>query len=115
MSYLMQSGPLVWLVLIVGVLGLVWAVRFALRQHGRDASMAIAASIGAGIVALLSTVAGFQRSVGGLREVAADDRWIYLWGLKESLNSVVIALIMAFLVTILLMIGTYRRSTLDTA
>lgn len=113
MNYLMQSGPLVWLVLVVGVIALIWAVRFAVKQRQRDARMAVAASTGSAIVALLATVAGFQKSVGGLRDIAADDRWIYLWGLKESLNNLVLALVIAFVVTVLLMVGNYRQAPLN--
>lgn len=111
MTYLTHSGPLIWLVLILGVLALVWAVRYALGQRQRDASQAISAAIGSAIVALVATVTGFQNSVGGLREVTADDRWIYLWGLKESLNNMVVTLVFAFLVTVLLMYGFWRRAS----
>lgn len=111
MNYLMQGGPLIWLVLILGAVALVPALKYATAQRERDASMAVGGAVAAAIVALLATVIGFQKSVGGLREVAADDRWIYLWGLKESLNNVVIALMFAFLVAVLLMVGSYRRAS----
>ncbi len=110
MNLLMQAGPLVWLVLVLGVVALVAAIRYAKERNERDSSMAISATIASALVAILATVTGFQKSVGGLRDVAADDRWIYLWGLKESLNNIVVAGIFAFLVTLLLMVGSYRRA-----
>ena len=110
MNYLNQGGPLIWLVLILGLLGLVAAVRYAMNARRRDGSLAIGATVTSTIVALLATVTGFQLSVGGLRQVAADDRWIYLWGLRESLNNVVIALVLGVLVALLLTAGSYRRA-----
>ena len=108
MNYLNQGGPLIWLVLILGILGLLAAVRYAMQQNRRDESLAIGATITSAIVAALATVTGFQLSVGGLKQVAADDRWIYLWGLKESLNNMVVALVFGVLVALLLTVGSYR-------
>ena len=67
MSYLSQSGPLVWLVLAFGIVALVAAARYVTRRSQRDSSLALGATVTCGIVALLATVAGFQKSVGGLR------------------------------------------------
>ncbi len=111
MNYMNQGGPLIWLVLVLGILGLVAAVRYVLQQNRRDQSLAVGASIASATVAALATVTGFQLSVGGLEQVAADDRWIYLWGLKESLNNVVLALVFGVLVALLLTVGSYRRTS----
>ncbi len=86
LEYLDAAGPLIWAVLALG-----------------------AATVSV-IAALLATVLGFQLSVGGLRQVAAEDRWIYLVGLSEGLNNVVIALVLVGLASLLLTIGAYRRA-----
>ncbi len=109
MNYLSQSGPLIWVVVAFGAVGLLFAIRYAIDQRRQLASTAVGATVAAAIVASIATVAGFQRSVAGLREVAADDRWIYLFGLKESLNNLVIALVFGCLVTLLLTAGSYRQ------
>ncbi len=110
MNYLNDAGPLIWLVLILGLLALVAAVRFVTRRQPGQATMALGSTVASVIVALLATVVGFQKSVGGLREVAADDRWIYLFGLQESLNNLVVAGVFAFIVTVLLTIGRSRQT-----
>lgn len=111
MNYLTEAGPLVWLVLLLGVVGLVGAVKFALDQAGKQRSLAIGAAAASTAVAVLATVTGFQRSVGGLRDVAADKRWIYLVGLQEGLNNVVVALVFVVLVSLLLTVGAYRQAS----
>ena len=109
MGYLNEAGPLIWLVLVAGIVALVMAALYAANRQRRQASAALAATAGTVIVALIATVTGFQRAVGPLGQVAAEERWIYLIGLQESLNNVVVALVLAFLVTVLLAIGTWRR------
>ena len=111
MNYLTESGPLVWLVQLLGVVGLVGALQYALTRAGKQRALALGAAAAATAVALLATVTGFQRSVGGLRDVAADNRWIYLIGLQESLNNLVLALIFVVLISLLLTAGAYRRES----
>lgn len=108
MNYLSESGPLVWLVLLLGIVGLVAALRYALQRIGKHRSLAMGAAAACGAVAVLATVTGFQRSISGLRDVAADERWIYLVGLQESLNNVVVALVFVVLISLLLTAGAYR-------
>ncbi len=109
MNYLTEAGPLVWLVLLLGAVGLVYALRYALDRAARQRSLAVGAAAAATIVAILATVIGFQKSVGGLGDVAADKRWIYLVGLQESLNNIVVALVFLLLISLLLTAGAYRR------
>lgn len=110
MNYMNQGGPLIWLVVLLGLVALVAAIRYAMASQRRDGALAIGGSTASAIVALLATVTGFQLSVGGLKQVSADDRWIYLWGLKESLNNLVVALVLGVLVALLLTVGNYRRA-----
>ena len=111
MNYLMESGPLVWVVLLLGVVGLVSALQYAMTQAGKQRALALGAAAASTAVAVLATVTGFQMSVGGLRDLAADKRWIYLIGLQESLNNLVVALIFVVLISLLLTAGAYRRES----
>lgn len=110
MSYLLHSGPFVWLVLLFGLVGLAAAAVFARSYGARPASLALGSVTASVIFALLGTVTGFQKSVAHLGEVAPDKRWIYLIGLQESLGNVVVALAFALLVTLLLTAGAFRRA-----
>jgi hypothetical protein len=110
-NYLTASGPLIWLVILLGVLAVGAAALFARGRKTGHRQLALGATAASVIVALLATIVGFQKSVGGLREVAADDRWIYLWGLSESLNNMVVALVFAMLASVVLMVGSYRDSS----
>lgn len=114
MSFLTAGGPLIWLVLILGAIALVAAGR-AFAQGGRQVPLAIGAAVATLTMALLNTVLGFQKSVSGLGQVAADKRWIYLVELEESLNNMVVALLVALLVSLLLAAGAYRRGGLGAA
>lgn len=108
--YLSEAGPLVWAVLLLGAAGLVAAGRYLQSPGRRQAATALGFTLTALIVAGLATVTGFQRSVGGLGQVAAEKRWIYQVGLSESLNNLVVALVLAVLVGMLLTVGVWRQA-----
>ena len=109
-NYLNEAGPLIWAVIALGVVALAAAIVYGLQRQRRHASLALGASVISIITGLLATVVGFQKSVGGLGQVAAENRWIYLVGLQESLNNLVVALVFAWLVSLLLMFGAWRES-----
>lgn len=115
MGYLTEAGPLVWAVVLLGAVGLVAALRYLQTGQRRLAAAALGAILTALVVAGLATITGFQKSVGGLAQVAAEKRWIYLVGLSESLNNLVVALIFAVLAGLLLTWGAWRRAGLDAA
>lgn len=114
-NYLMQSGPPVWLVLALGIVALIAALRYAMNGQVKQRQLALAGGVATVIVGVLGTVVGLQKSIGGLRQVAAEDRWIYLFGLKESLNNLVIALLFAVIVSLVLMVANYRQASLREA
>ena len=112
-DYLNASGPLVWPILALCLVALFAAVRYALTRGDRLAALARGATGAAIIMAVLNLIIGFQKSVAGLGEAAAEKSWLVLFGLEESLNGVVLALVVAFLVSLILTWGAWQRR--DTA
>lgn len=108
-DYLNAAGPLAWPIVGLCLVALFAAARYALEPSGRQAWLALGATAAAMIAAVLGTVVGFQKSVAGLGQAAAEKSWLVLFGLEESLNSVVLALVAAGLVTVILTVGAWRR------
>ena len=111
MPQLLQSaGPLALPILLVGVFAIVFAVRYAIRPQARTLAQCLGASVLTNLVALLSSVLGYQRSVAVLPQAEASDRWVFLLGISESLNAVVVALAITVVVVAVLTTGSLRRS-----
>lgn len=108
-KFLFAAGPPVWLVLALGVAALAAAVLHLRNRQARSLSLAIGFTVAALAAGTLGTVLGFQRSVAHLAEVAADRRWIYLLGLGESLNNLVVALAATIVVSLILGARNVRR------
>lgn len=107
-TYLAAAGPLVWPVLVLALATVALSAQYL--RSGRLDLVPAALGVGASTVllALLSVVVGFQLSVGGLGGVAADSRWIYLLGVSEALNALVLALAACALSALLLSAGGFR-------
>lgn len=113
MQFLLAAGPPVWPVLVLSVAALVASiVHLRAGRAGRAGYRSLAIGLVAAALAagLLGTVLGFQRSVAPLAEVAAESRWIFLLGLDESLNNLVVALVGALLVSLTLAFGSLQRT-----
>jgi len=107
-AYLAAAGPLVWPVLVLALATVVLSAQYL--RSGRLAFVPAALGVGACTVllALLSVVVGYQLSVGALVGVEPDSRWIYLLGIAESLNALVLALAACALSALLLSAGGFR-------
>lgn len=93
--------------------GLITAA-IALWHAVAPAAKRTALIVGFGAATLLSgilgTTVGLQHSVMHIRSLPADDRWIFLIGLRESLNCTVAALVLAMIAALLATYGSYRRA-----
>jgi hypothetical protein len=82
-----------------------YARRLEARWHGVGLGMA-AMTVFAGI---LGSVKGMQRSAEGLHQVASDERWIFLLGVRESLQNMVVAMVLLSIAVLLLTVGAWRN------
>lgn len=108
MSYLTNAGPLIWLILPLGVLGLIAAVRHFGSPAKRSAAAAAGSSAAAVLLGLVSLGLGYQKSQAAGAAFTGDATGLVLRGLAESFNGVVVASSLAFFACLLLTLGAVR-------
>lgn len=112
MNAIREGGWPMYVVLLCGAASLGAAIGYA-RSMRREL---VAAVVGLGVATLLAgafgTVAGVMVSIDHIVDVPADQRWIVLIGLKESLNNIGLAIVFAFLDSLLITRGLWRRARL---
>ena len=80
MDFIREGGAPMLLVLLFGIVALVGASRYLRGGERAHWLLALGATVTTGVVGLLGTVTGLQRSVLYLSQVPADERWIFLHG-----------------------------------
>ena len=107
-SYISAGGPMVWPAILLGTLGLVAAALYAFRQGTRAAAVARAATAGSLLCALVNTLLGAQHSMAWQSRAGEPDLTLLLKWVGESLNGLVVALVIALLVSLLFVIAAFR-------
>ena len=110
MDFVREAGFGIWPVMVFGALAVALAARHAARPRGGGMPLVVGTSVLTLLFGLLGTVVGIQTSVRYLHQVEDADRWIFLVGLRESLNNMVAALVIVALAGILAMVGAHRAS-----
>ncbi len=105
-----EAGPLGLPILLVGAFAIVFAVRFALRPSSRVLAQCLGATLLTNLVALLSSILGYQRSVSALPRAEVGDRWVFLLGLSEALNAMVVSLAISVVVVAVVTTGAMRQA-----
>ena len=93
---------------LFGVAALALSILYAARPVQRLLSLVVGFSVVTIIAGCLGAVSGVQHSVHYIGRVAADERWVFLVGLRESLNNVVVALAVVCVVSLITMVGSWR-------
>jgi uncharacterized membrane protein len=74
--------------------------------------------IGAGVATLLAgalgTAMGIQASANGLEGLVGDQKWAFAIGIGESLNCLVLGLVLAIVATLLATAGSFRLARAST-
>ncbi len=110
MNFVREAGWPIFLVLVPGLLSLLVASSYAGRPSPGKRALLIGLSLSTVMAGCLGTVLGIQLTVHAASEVAAAERWIFLVGLKESLNNLVAALVLSGTATLAATIGSYRAA-----
>ena len=109
LSAIREAGWPIFPILGFGTSAVVLAIRHALEpRRGRLASI-VGLTVLTVMLGLLGTSLGVMKAIEGVAE-NPDTRWLVIIGLKEALNNLVIALILAATATVLACAGATRAS-----
>lgn len=108
MDFIREAGLGIFPVMAFGAVAAALAASHALRPRPERMPLIVGASLLTLLFGALGTVLGIQMSVRYLDQVADADRWIFLVGLRESLNNLVAALLVVAVTCLLASLGAYR-------
>jgi hypothetical protein len=97
-------------ILIIGLIFVISAIRYAAAPERRHLALLGGLGLSTLLCGLGGTTMGLIASLGALDRVAADQRWIVLLGLGESLNNLALALVLLLLGSLIASAGAYRLS-----
>jgi len=103
-----QGGFGMYPTTLFGLLLLAATIRYALTPSPRFVPLLISLGILTMASGGLGFVAGLIKSVSAIGGVGAEQRWIWLLGLGESLNNVALALVLVTLGALAASIGALR-------
>lgn len=107
--FIREAGYGIWPVLLFGAAALALAGWHALRPRRDLVPLIAGTGLATVLFGALGTVIGLKVSVDHIVELGADERWIFLIGLSESLNNLVAALVIASFAAVLGSIGSHRQ------
>ncbi|HKU39999.1 MAG TPA: hypothetical protein VJR89_17685 [Polyangiales bacterium] len=90
MEFIREAGVSVYPVLVAGVVSLAWAARYARARAPDDLSKLMLLAALTLVLGALGTATGLQASVRTIASV--PEKWMFLIGLREALNNLVLAL-----------------------
>lgn len=85
-----------------------FSARYARSREPRFAWTAASLAVATLLMAGLAAVTGFQWSVSATDAAQLEDRWLVVFGLTESLNTLVVALFACVAASIIVAYGAYR-------
>jgi hypothetical protein len=109
MSFIHEAGWGIYPVLLFGVAGFAMAVRQLLSPSATRLAAAKWLMALTAIAGVLGAVTGVQKSVEYIGQVAADERWIFLLGLRESLHNVTASLVIVVLTMLVLLWSNFKN------
>ncbi len=107
-EWIHEAGWPIYMVIVVGAASLTAAMQYA-RSPRRDLfALVVGLGVATALLGVIGTVLGIQMSAGAIGKVAADQRWIFLVGLKESLHNTTAALVIAAVDALVVTVGAVR-------
>jgi len=108
LDYIREGGWGMYPIMILGATAVVLAIRYAFEPNKTEVrTLTIYFLVATLIAGCLGTAVGVQRSAGAIGGL--DNMWIFLVGLKESLNCFVSAFVIANITTLIMAFGGFRR------
>jgi hypothetical protein len=108
LEFIREAGWGIFPVLIFGAVSLAAAVQYV-RTHDRYwLALLCALAVLTLLAGALGTATGLQASARYIGDVALDEKWIFLVGLRESLNNATAALVIVTVDALLVCIALAR-------
>jgi hypothetical protein len=109
MGFIRDAGFGIYPVLLFGMIGSIVAVRHAIAPSKDRQALLAGVAIATVLLGILGTVTGLQASASHIGEVAEPVK-IFLFGMAESLNNLVAALVFVTVHALLGTFGAYRHA-----
>jgi len=97
--------------LIFGVVLVALSLRYAARPEQRQVPLLISMGLLTNFAGALGFVSGVITTMKAVAQVPAEEHWIAMVGLGESLNNMALAFALCVLATLCVVVGAWRLST----
>jgi hypothetical protein len=112
-DFIHEGGWPMYFVFAFGAASLAAALHYQKTLRREFLAVVIGLAVATIFVGVLGTVLGVQKSASAIGEVDHEMKWIFLLGLKESLNNLVAALGFAVVNVLLTTRGAFRAARLS--
>lgn len=109
-TFIREGGWPMWPVLIVGAISIAVAARYVVAPRVQLLPNLAGLGLLTILLGVLGTALGVQASAEYIDRVDDSQRWIFLLGLRESLNNLVAALVIVAIDTLVVTLGSAFRS-----
>ena len=106
--YMYEAGWGIYPVLLFGAVALALALAHAVRPRRSRYPLVVGFSAATVLAGFLGTLTGVQNSVLYVSKVVESERWLFLVGLRESLNNMVAAFVIVTVACLLVTVGSFR-------
>lgn len=108
LEFIREAGWGIFPVLIFGALSLGAAVQYVRTRSAEWLALLCALSVLTLLAGALGTATGLQASARYIGDVSLDEKWIFLIGLRESLNNATAALVIVTVDALLVCVALAR-------
>ncbi len=103
-----EAGWPAYPILALGGVALVQAIRHALWPQRSLVSIVVGLSIAAVLMGLFGTSLGVQHTIEGVGKMPPEERWIFLIGLRESLQCFALSMALVIPAVLLATVGCHK-------
>lgn len=107
-DFILDAGFGIWPVLLLGLVTLALGVRHATDPRPERMPLIVGLGITTLLFGLLGTALGVQASARYIEDLSDAGRWVFVVGLRESLNNLVAGLALVIPAALATTIGSHR-------